>query len=135
MADGTIFLSYADADRKWADALAAGLTKQGLDVWYDAKRLLPGDNWGLVSGQALENASTLLVLLSPEAAESSKVRSEIQFALGSLRYKDRVISVELSPGGDVPWILREFKFIRATTPSETVREILLALDLEKTHSS
>jgi hypothetical protein len=36
------------------------------------------------------------------------VRYDFEYALTSLRYKDRVIPVVVRPTRDVPWILRRF---------------------------
>jgi len=46
-------------------------------------------------GKALEESDAMVVLLSPEAARSESVQREIDYALVSLNYKNKVNS---SPG-------------------------------------
>jgi len=51
----------------------------------------------------------MVILLTPRAMESDSLRQNIEFAIGSTRYADRVFSVFVGPtavaGKDVPWIL------------------------------
>lgn len=103
-----VFLSYVHADRSSAEKVARQLESAGLSPWDPSEEIQPGDNWALKLGHALENADALVVLLSPDAVASKYVQREIEYALTSLRYKDRVIPVVVRPTRDVPWILRRF---------------------------
>jgi hypothetical protein len=109
-----IFLSYDDRDEEFANDLAARLSDAGYDVWYSAKRILPGDNWALEVGKALEESDAMVDLLSPAALGSSRVRGDISFALGSLNYSDRLIPVQVAAVApeSVPWILGRMRLIR-----------------------
>ena len=44
---------------------------------------------------------------SPAAGKSERVHREVDFALGSRRYADRLIPVVVKPTRDMPWILDE----------------------------
>jgi hypothetical protein len=67
----------------------------------------------------------MVVLLSPEATQSELVQREIDFALGSLQFKDRLVSVLVRPTEDIPWILRKLPFIRGLkNPSKIADRIL-----------
>jgi hypothetical protein len=77
-----VFLSHAREDAKVADVLRAGLSKAGFEVWHDAEQLMPGDNWALELGKALQKAQAMVVLLSPSALTSPSVQREIEYALG-----------------------------------------------------
>jgi hypothetical protein len=68
-----IFLSYAHRDLKSARELARVLKKHGLGVWPD-EEIAPGENWWEQTGKALSEADAMVVLLSPEAVESSEVQ-------------------------------------------------------------
>jgi hypothetical protein len=124
-----VFLSYSEADRKWAEQLRSGLSEAGLEVWNPARDLVPGSNWHLELGKALERSEAMIVLLSPSAVKSSSVLAEIEYALGAAQFRGRLISVLLRPTEEVPWILHNLPFIRATKDiPETVQRITSALD-------
>jgi hypothetical protein len=124
-----VFLSHAEADRKWAEQLRSGLSEAGLEVWNPAHDVIPGSNWHLELGRALERSEAMVVLLSPEAVKSSAVLSEIEYALSASQFRDRLIPVLLRPTEEVPWILRKQNFIRATKDvTETVQRITAALE-------
>jgi hypothetical protein len=73
--------------------------------------LFPGDNWPLEIGKALDTSNAMVILISPAATRSSSVRQELDYALGSLKYKNRVIPVLVEATTDYPWILRHFQWI------------------------
>jgi hypothetical protein len=100
-----VFISYAPPDRNFAQELATQLSQEGLDVWLDAAELVPGDNYALAIGKALEQSDAMVVLLSPYSVASDLVRQEIEYALGSQKYKDRLIPVLIRPTERIPWIL------------------------------
>ena len=123
-----VFLSYSQADKEWADSLRAGLAKAGLRVASSLEDIDPGMNWHMEAGKALEEAEAMVILLSPDSVESPYVRAEIEYALSSPRFRDRLISVLIEDTDDVPWILRRQQFIRATKDvPATIRRIAAAL--------
>ncbi len=106
-----VFLSYAQSDRAWARKLTELLGAEGFRV-FDPGDLLPGDNWSLEIGQALDSSEAMIVLISPASVSSPWVQREIQYALGSERFQDRLIPVEVVPTRDFPWVLRHLPWIR-----------------------
>lgn len=122
-----VFLSYADADRKWAELIADGLMQRGFAVWYDARQVLPGDNLAAMVSRALEESGWMVVLISPHSLKSRAVRSEIDYALGTLRYAHRLIPVIIKNSADMPWVFRQLALIEATTASDTIERIAAAL--------
>lgn len=123
-----IFLSYDSRDTEIAQHLASRLTEANFDVWWAEEEVLPGDNWALKVGQALEHADAMVVLISPAALHSSTVRWEIRFALGSPSYSDRLIPVlvKTTPPERIPWILRKLRPIRFNPqdPSKAIQQIV-----------
>lgn len=112
-----VFISYAQSDEKLAEKIAQSLKQAGLTVWYDKHELLPGDLWSEKAAQALQDADAMVVLLTPDAARSRQVRSEIEYALGKNTFKNRLIPVlvgplERIPKKDVPWILSELQMVK-----------------------
>lgn len=123
-----VFISYSHTDKKWADALRSGLTEEGFEVTVPGDDIEAGENWHLEIGKALDRANAMVVLLSPESVASRYIRAEIEYALGSPHFRDRLIPLLVKPTDDVPWILRKQQFIRATKDvDETVHRVAEAL--------
>lgn len=121
-----MFISYALPEKEWAKELASRLSDAGLEAWYVDQELLPGDNWQLRIGQALEEADAMIVLLSPDWANSRFARHEIQYALGSPKFKGRLIPVVVRPTKKIPWILRRLQSLKGD-PSNVSRRIVRIL--------
>jgi hypothetical protein len=123
-----VFLSYSDADKKWADIIRSGLTEAGFQIWNPVGDMGAGVNWHLEMGKALERSDAMIVLLSPDSVNSPSVRSEIDYALSGSQFRGRLIPVLVRPTEEVPWILQRQQFIRVTKDvNETVRNVASAL--------
>src|SRR5437764_657828 len=107
-----VFLSYSESDREPAKELASHLEKMGHSVWYRDGALFPGDNWALEIGKALDHSEAMVLLISPEAMKSDWVRKEIEFALGAVQYRGRLIPVMVKPASNIPWILKKLPVVR-----------------------
>ena len=107
-----VFLSYDKRDRLPAQRLASRLKSKGLQVWDPARELLPGDNWSVKQGEALEKSDAMIVLLSPDSVDSPWLLHELQFALGSKNFRRRLIPVIVRQTKKIPWILEEFPIVR-----------------------
>lgn len=118
-----VFVSYATEDRKWAEELIALLEKEGLKVWDPRTRLAPGDNWSLEIGRALESANAMILLLSPSALKSEHVRHEMEYALSSKRFRDRLIPVIVKDTPQIPWILERMMLVKGA-PRQASKRIL-----------
>ena len=119
-----VFLSYSAEDSKVARALASSLAEAGFETWDPGEALFPGDNWALRIGQALQESDAMVVLVSPNSMKSEWVRQEIEYALGSARYKGRLLPVVLKPTKDMPWILKKFPSVKiGTNVEEAARQI------------
>lgn len=128
-----VFISHSGSDEKWADLLGRELAKEGIEVWNPSSEIAPGENWGLKLGRGLEDSDAMVVLLSPDSAKSNSVRHEIEYALGSARFRDRLIAVLVRPTADIPWILEKQHFIRASDDAKkTVRDVAAALKKSRT---
>ncbi len=123
-----VFLSYADSERDLARELADRLTGAGVQVWFDEREIAAGENWAEAVQRALEDASALVILLSPAAVQSRWVRREIEYALGSPRFEGRVVPVQVHPTRKAPW-MRHLRAVQAKRDlDETAREIVSALN-------
>lgn len=112
-----VILSHAEKDSDLARRLAAVLTEAGLIVWDPAAEILPGDNWAAKTAQALQESEAMVVLLTPHGLASDWVRRDMEYALGEIRFKQRLIpvlagSVDELPEQEVPWILKHLNTVR-----------------------
>jgi len=111
-----VFVTHAEGDEPLARQVLRALEQAGLEVWDDEREIYPSDNWAKVTGQALEEAEALVVLLTPKALDSTRVLRDIDFALVNGRFKNRVIPVLVGLDQSiamerVPWILRHLKVV------------------------
>lgn len=70
-----VFISYSSKDRDKAAMVASGLSKAGLNVWWD-RSLLPGDSYEVTIEKALKDAKAVVVCWTENAVASDWVRSE-----------------------------------------------------------
>jgi hypothetical protein len=132
-----IFLSYAAADAQIAQELADGLRRHSFDVWTTHSSLGPGDNFAAQLADALGKSDAMVVLLTPKSVESEWVRREIEYALSSARFEQRLVPVVI--GGEstrgessawldrAPWVLKRLHLVSSPTPakaSQRVAEVL-----------
>jgi TIR domain len=108
-----VFLSHAATDEKYAGALRDHLTRLGLEVWNPQREILPGSNWLLEMGQALERADGVVFLFSKEAVRSRSARMEVEYAITQPKFEGKLVSVLLAPHLDIPWILRNLPLVNA----------------------
>ena len=117
-----VFISHASEDKELATRLSRFLRDEGLEVWSD-EDIMPGDNWAQKVSQALKESEAMVVLVSSAALESDWVRREIEFALGTEGYKERLIPVfvgsrDTIPQDRIPWILRHLNGVELTDPTK-----------------
>lgn len=77
---GHIFLSYSRKDIHMMQRLRDDLRAEGLDVWTDESLSTGSQSWKQDVEEAIENASALVVLLTPNAKKSTWVREEMNYA-------------------------------------------------------
>jgi hypothetical protein len=129
-----VFLSYDHSDGKWARKLSEYLEAAGFRVFDRQNQLFPGDNWPLEIGKALDTSNAMVVLISPESVRSPWVQREIDYALVSLNYKDRLIPVEVKPATGFPWILRHMPWVKGN-PEEAGAGVAELLEAAGVHAN
>lgn len=122
----SVFVSYSSSDQKWAKELISHLEEEGVKVRDPRSDFTPGDNWSLQIGKALESANALILLVSPSAMKSESFRGETEYALGSKRFRDRLIPVIVKDTPELPWILRHLNPEKGA-PSQVSKRILKRL--------
>lgn len=106
-----IFISHSVTDKELVEELVRRLSREGFEVWYDEAEVLPGDNYARKVAEAMEESNAMVIVLSSDAVRSPWVTSEIDYALSSTNYKNRVITVVADNKADVPWILRRYPIV------------------------
>jgi hypothetical protein len=106
-----VFISHSKKDETLVRKLVDQLKAEGLAVWYSADEILPGDNWAKKFDQAMTTSDAAVFVLSPGASESEWFQRQLDYVLGSARYKNRVITLVTDRKADVPWILQRFPVI------------------------
>lgn len=75
-----IFISYSRRDTERMQAVRDGLREAGLTVWTD-EGIEPGtESWKKALSDAITGCTTVVVLFSPDAAQSTWVNRELDFA-------------------------------------------------------
>lgn len=127
-----VFLNYAHADAALAERVAKALTDSGLEVSDPRRDHLPGDNWAGEVACALEESEAMVVLLTP-GPMSPEVRRNIEYALGSKNYNNRLIPVVVGDPNAIsttviPWIVRRMpRFELDDTDPPNVEQIAEAI--------
>ncbi len=84
---GPVFMSYSRRDEVVMRRIVRFLRKQGIDIWVDNEKLVPGTPiWEVEIEKAIINAGAVVVLLSPDSKNSPWVRREISFAEDNDKY-------------------------------------------------
>lgn len=107
-----VFLSYAQADRGFADRVADALRLAGNKVWFDAWALAPGDSITDRIQKALTTSDFLVVLLSPRSVNSDWVQTELNAALAR-ELKDRAIILipAMLEDCEIPPLLADIQYV------------------------
>ncbi|MGI8815207.1 MAG: toll/interleukin-1 receptor domain-containing protein, partial [Pseudonocardia sp.] len=76
-----VFISHASADDGFVAQLRQRLERHGVPVWVDSRNLRGGDQLAPEIEAAIEAASHVLVVLSPDTVNSPWVRCEVDKGL------------------------------------------------------
>src|SRR2546423_848822 len=90
-----VFLSYSWEDRHFADALRDRLNFAGLKVWDPDRHLLPGSNWLIETGLALQRADSVVFLISEDSLRSPWTVKEVEYAIGNRKLEGKVIQLSI----------------------------------------
>jgi hypothetical protein len=113
-----IFISHVREDVQVAEALARAIVQHGHEV-------VARDS----GGAALADSDAMIVLVSPRSADSPFVQREIEFALASPRFAQRLIPVIIAETQRAPWILRKLpSFSAGSDLTQTGRRVVEALE-------
>lgn len=120
-----LFLCHCSGDKPIVRELDAYLRSLAIDVWFDERNLLPGQNWDTEVKKALATSDVVLICLSQKAADRiGYLQKEIRTALD---YADEVPDdvLFIIPGRleecDVPTKLRKWQWVDLFDPFGRIR--------------
>jgi TIR domain-containing protein len=111
-----VFITHSHGNRPLVRQVVKTLKQAGLDVWDDECDTDPGDNWAKVTGEALEQSDAMVVLITPDALDSTIVHRDVAFALTNIQFEYRVIPVLVGVEQSVAakrfnWIIRNLELV------------------------
>ena len=123
-----VYISHSHLDSPLAARVSKALRKSGLEVWNSDVDLLPADNWAAEVARALSESEAMVVLLTPNAVSSPYVRRDMEYALGSQNYSNRLIPVavggrERLPADEIPWIVERLPWVELASPETGESEV------------
>lgn len=128
MANDTIFFSYSRDDSMFVMELAKDLRAAGATVWLDQLDIQPGTRWDSSVEKALQESTTLLVILSNSSVKSHNVLDEVSYALE----ENKKVVPLLLENCQIPFRLRRLQYADFSGNRETGLNTLVdALKLEK----
>ena len=89
-----VFIAYARKQRPLAKELAELLRKNGRVIFYDA-HIRAGARWRQIIQKALDDATHVVVIWTPDAAESDEVEREVSYALAERKVIVPILSKEI----------------------------------------
>jgi TolB-like protein/tetratricopeptide (TPR) repeat protein len=75
-----VFVSYASQDAAVADAVVAALERHGAKCWIAPRDMTPGAHYASEIVHAIDSASAIVLIFSPDAASSPHVLRELERA-------------------------------------------------------
>jgi hypothetical protein len=72
-----VFISHVEEDESLAQCIAEYIEKKGYSTWYYERDSVPGVSYLIQTGQAIENARAVLLIVSPVALGSYQITKEI----------------------------------------------------------
>src|SRR5215208_3299973 len=76
-----VFLCHAHSDVAAVRTLYSRLKREGVDVWLDKEKLLPGSDWELEIRKAVREADVVVVCLSKQFNQAGFRQKEVRLAL------------------------------------------------------
>lgn len=89
-----IFIAYSRKQRALAQALSDMLVRSGKAVFYDAK-IKAGATWRQTIQKALDDATHVVVIWTPDAAVSDEVDREVSYALAEHKVVVPILNKEI----------------------------------------
>ncbi|MGA3044957.1 MAG: TIR domain-containing protein [Bryobacteraceae bacterium] len=121
-----LFLSHSTKDKAFVEKLAAALRAHNIDPWWCEVDIDHGADFVAKIDEGLNQSDLILLVLSPEAAQSAWTRKEWTAALArEVEEKRTRLGVLLLRDCDVPELLRtKHRFDARTDPNRAIGEVM-----------
>lgn len=96
-----VFISYSTRNADYANNLAGKLTEKGFDVWIDNRKLRVSQKWWEAIVKAIWTADALIVIMTPDSAQSEWVQKEVLLAIN---WKKPIFPLLLA-GEEMDWTI------------------------------
>ncbi len=103
------FISYGVQNREYANKLADKLKAEGFNIWIDNAELRSSDNWWQSIVVALRNCAAVIVVMTPQSAESRWVQREITLAD---KWQKKIFPVLLAGDNWELFVLTQYEDVR-----------------------
>ena len=103
----SVFISYSHTDSAVADSIAVALDEMGIEYFRDVKNIEVGDPISASVRQGLQNASAIIVIISPGSLKSQWVAYEVGFGVGTHK---RVLPYLTHPALDLPGFMSDLLY-------------------------
>jgi hypothetical protein len=119
-----VFISYSRNDEGQVQEIANLLMRHGIPVWLDTNELGLGDDWIKAMGEAITQSDLVLLLCSPNIAESVWVATDLQEAA---KHYIRILPVviEGEPEAVIPPSLQRARFVDFRQRDATSLKLLI----------
>lgn len=118
----TYFLSYARLDQTIALRFADDLIAAGVSVWVDQYDIRPSQHWDRAVESAVRSCEGMIVILSPNSANSPNVADEVSVAIES----GKTVIPVLIETCTLPLRMTRMQFIDATRDYDSALQRCLA---------
>jgi hypothetical protein len=125
-----VFISYAKADKPWADAACAVLEAHRIRCWIAPRDMTPGTEWGASIIAGIDGCKIMVLIFSAHANESPQVRREVERVIskGLTVLPCRIEDVR--PVGAMEYALSNTHWLDAFTPPVERQMKLLAQSVQ-----
>lgn len=111
----TVFLSFANQDRDFAQLLRKDLTALGHEVWSFDEQLTPGERWQETIIARLKEVDAVVVVISETSSKSTWIHHELGAAVAYARERGRPTIIPVVLGEvELPLQLAQFQAIFST---------------------
>jgi len=108
-----VFLSYTDEDRAMMETIRTRLRREGITVWTNTTDIQTGEEFEEAIKRGIEQADTVIYLLSPDSLKSYFARQELEYAL-SLNKRIIPVLVRETLSTAIPSSLQNLHYIDVT---------------------
>lgn len=117
-----VFISYAADTKPLAEELTLALQREGIHTWADFKDLKPGQRWKDEVEHALDDAQSVVILVSPDSRSTRWADVEWRLALTKAwSDSDKVLIPVVVGGSEAPPFLRDWVSLRIDPSAEPTR--------------